>query len=74
MKSIYVIHENNEIITARNTMDNAIAVAINRIALCGYLCEKFEYSEAVSVIQYRNRDNNKIGVMFIEWTNLKEGV
>lgn len=74
MKRIYVITENDEIITARDTMNNAVAAAMNRIAICGYLCESFDYDEALTAIQYRDTNAHETRVMFIQETNFKEGV
>ena len=74
MKSIYIITENNEVITARDTMNNAVAAAMNRIAICGYLCEGFDYDESLTAIQYRDLDTHETRVMFIQETNFKEGI
>lgn len=74
MKSIYIITENNEVITARDTMNNAVAAAMNRIAICGYLCEGFDYDESLTAIQYRDLDAHETRVMFIQETNFKEGI
>lgn len=74
MKSIYVITENNEIITARDTMNNAIAAAMNRITICGYLCEGFEYDESLTLIDYRDLDAHETRTMVIQETNFKEGI
>lgn len=74
MKSIFVIHENGEIITARDTMNHAIAAAINRLSICGYLCEGFDYGDTVTVIYYRDLDTHEANFMYIEVTTLKEGV
>lgn len=74
MKNIFVITENNEVITARDTMDNAIAAAITRLAVCGYLCEGFDYDESLTAIQYRDLNTHETRVMFIQETNFKEGI
>lgn len=74
MKSIYVITENNEVITARDTMNNAVATAMNRIAICGYLCENFDYDETLTAIQYRDTSAHETRVMYIQETNFHEGV
>lgn len=74
MKDIFVIHENGEIITARDTMSNAIAAGITRIGLCGYTCESFDYGEFCTVISYRDYDAQETRTMFIEGTTFKEGV
>lgn len=74
MKSIFVITENNEVITARDTMNNAIAAAMVRLAVCGYLCEGFDYDESLTAIQYRDLDTHETRVMFIQETNFKEGI
>lgn len=74
MKNIYVITENNEVITARNTMNNAIAAAMTRLAICGYLCEGFEYDESLTIIDYRDTGAHETRTMLIQKTNLHEGV
>ena len=74
MKSIFVIHENGEIIAARDTMNNAIAAAMNRITICGYLCEGFEYDESLTLIDYRDLDAHETRTMVIQETNFKEGI
>lgn len=74
MKTIYVITEGNEVITARDTMNNAVATAMNRIAICGYLCEEFDYDESLTAIQYRDLEAHETRVMFIQETTLHEGV
>lgn len=74
MKKIYIIREDNEIITARDTMNNAIAAAMNRMAICGYLCEGFDYDEAVTTIEYRDLNAHETCIMVIEETNYKEGI
>lgn len=74
MKQIFVIRENEEIITARDTMNNAIAAAMNRLAVCGYLCEGFDYNETVTIIEYRDLDAHETRTMLIEATNYKEGI
>lgn len=74
MKQIFVIRENEEIITARDTMNNAIAAAMNRIAICGYLCEGFDYDETVTIIEYRDLDAHETRAMVIEEINYKEGI
>lgn len=74
MKTIYVITEGNEVITARDTMNNAVAAAMNRIAICGYLCEDFDYDESLTAIQYRDLEAHETRVMFIQETTLHEGV
>jgi len=74
MKSIYIITENNEVITARDTMNNAVAAAMNRIAICGYLCEGFEYDESLTIIDYRDLNAHETRTMLIQETNFKEGI
>ena len=74
MKKIYIIREENEVITARDTMNNAIAAATNRIAICGYLCEGFDYGEAVTIIDYRDLSAHETHIMVIEEINYKEGI
>lgn len=74
MKKIYIIREENEVITARDTMNNAIAAAINRITICGYLCEGFDYDEAVTIIEYRDLTAHETRIMVIEEINYKEGI
>lgn len=74
MKTIYVITEGNEVITARNTMSNAVAAAMNRIAICGYLCEGFDYGESLTLIEYRDLDAHETRAMLIQETTLHEGV
>ena len=74
MKAIYVITENNEVITARDTMNNAIAACMNRIAICGYLCEGFEYDESLTLIDYRDLNAHETRTMLIQATNFHEGV
>lgn len=74
MKKIYIIREENEIITARGTMNNAIAAAMNRLAICGYLCEGFDYDETVTIIEYRDVTARETRIMVIEETNYKEGI
>ena len=74
MKAIYVITEGNEVITARDTMNNAVAAAMNRIAICGYLCERFDYDESLTFIEYRDTSAHETRTMLIQETNLHEGV
>ena len=74
MKKIYIIREENEIITARGTMNNAIAAAMTRLAICGYLCEGFDYDETVTIIEYRDVTARETRIMVIEETNYKEGI
>jgi hypothetical protein len=74
MKTIYVIIEDNEVITARDTMNNAIAAAMNRMAVCGYLCKNFSYNELLTAIKYYDPDTNETRSMLIQETDLKEGV
>ena len=74
MKKIYIIREDNEVITARDTMNNAIAAAMNRLAICGYLCEGFDYDETVTIIEYRDLGTHETRVMVIEEINYKEGI
>lgn len=74
MKAIYVITEDNEVITARDTMNNAIAAAMNRISVCGYLCEGFEYDESLTLIDYRDLTAHETRTMLIQETNFHEGV
>ena len=74
MKSIYIITEGTEVLTARDTMNNAIAAAMNRITICGYLCEGFVYGDTVTAIYYRNPNTNEVNFMYIEVTTFKEGV
>ena len=74
MKSIYIIREDNEIITARDTMNNAIATAMNRLAICGYICEGFDYDETVTTIEYRDFNAHETRIMVIEAINYMEGI
>lgn len=74
MKQIYIIREENKVITARDTMNNAIAAAMNRIAICGYLCEGFDYDETVIIIEYRDLGAHETRIMVIEEINYKEGI
>ena len=74
MKSIYVITEGHEVITARDSMNNAVAAAMNRIAICGYLCEGFEYDESLTLINYRDTSAHETRTMFIQETTFHEGV
>jgi len=74
MKAIYVITEDNEVITARDTMNNAIAAAMNRLAICGYLCEGFDYDESLTLIEYRDTSAHETRTMLIQETTLCEGV
>ena len=74
MKKIYIIREDNEIITARDTMNNAIAASMNRFAICGYLCEDFDYDETVTIINYRDLSAHETRIMVIEEINYKEGI
>lgn len=74
MKTIYIITEGNEIITARDTMNNAIAAAMNRIAICGYICEGFEYDESLTLIDYRDLDTHETRTMLIQKATFREGV
>ena len=74
MNKIFVIREEEEVITARDTMNNAIAAAMNRIAICGYLCEGFDYDEAVTVIEYRDINAHETRTMVIEEVSYREGV
>lgn len=74
MKNIFVTHENGEIITARDTMNHAIAAAMNRLSICGYLCEGFVYGDTITAIYYRNPNTNEVNFMYIEAITLKEGV
>ena len=74
MKTIYIIREDTEVITARDTMNNAIATAMNRIAICGYLCEGFDYDETVTIIEYRDLNEHETRIMVIEAVNYMEGI
>ncbi len=74
MKQIYIIHEDNEVITARDTMENAIAAAINRLAICGYTCEEFDYDESMTIIMYHDHHVHETRTMCITQTNFKEGI
>lgn len=74
MKAIYVITEDNEVITARDTMNNAVATAMNRMAICGYLCEGFEYDESLTLIEYRDTHAHETRTMLIQETTFHEGV
>ena len=74
MKNIYVIHEDSEIITARDTMNNAIVAAMNRMAICGYLCESFDYDESITIIEYRDLSANERRIMVIEEISYREGI
>lgn len=74
MKQIFVIREREELITARDTMENAIAAAMNRLAICGYLCESFSYDDIVTVIEYRDLAAHETRLMIIEELGYKEGV
>ena len=74
MKKIFVIRENEELITARVSMNNAIAAAISRMAICGYLCEGFDYDEYVTIIKYRDINTHETRTMIIEAIYLKEGI
>lgn len=73
MNKIFVIREGEEIITARDTMNNAIAAAMNRIAICGYLCEGFDYDETVAVIEYHDFNAHGTHTMVIEEVSYREG-
>lgn len=73
MKQIYVIYEYGEIITARDSMDNAIAACMNRFSICGYICTKFVYDDIVTVISYRNGVTPEEHIVFIQETSYKEG-
>ena len=74
MKAIYVITEDNEVITARDTMNNAIAAAMNRLTICGYLCELLDYDESLTLIEYRDTSAHETRTMFIQETTYHEGV
>lgn len=74
MKNIYVIVEDNEVLAARNSMDEAIAAAINRMAICGYLCDRFNYADDMTAIQFYDSIDHNNRVMFIQEVQLKEGV
>lgn len=74
MKKIYVIRENNEIITARDTMNNAVGTAMNRLSICGYMCEGFDYDENVTIIEYRDLNMHETRIMTIEEINYMEGI
>lgn len=74
MKNVYIITEDNEVITARDTMENAVAAAMNRMAICGYLCEGFDYSEILTIIDFRDPSAHETRTMFIQKTNYKEGI
>ena len=73
MKRIYVIHENDEIILACETMEAAIAACINRIAICGYVCEGFDYGDSCTMFIYRDITANEVRAMFVDRVNFKEG-
>ena len=72
MKEIFVIHENQDIIAARDTMEHAIAACIQLMAIRGYLCQEFGYGDDVSYITYL--DIKDIRTMYIEKTSYKEGI
>lgn len=74
MKYIFIIRDGEEIITSRDTMNNAIAACMNRIAICGYLCEGFAYSEDVTLIDYRDIPEHATRTMVIERVHYKEGI
>lgn len=73
MKEIFVIHENQEIIAARDTMDHAIAACMQRMAICGYLCKEFGYSNECTYIIYLDDEHDE-QVMYIKKTTFKEGI
>lgn len=74
LQNIYVIRENDENITSRDTMENAVAAAINRMVICGYLCEGIDYDENVTIISYRDLSAHVSRVMFVEAVRFKEGI
>jgi hypothetical protein len=74
MKKIFVVHENQDIICARDSMDNAIAAAINRMAISGCLCEEFRYSGDITTITYRVLNEHETYTMYIEATIFEEGI
>lgn len=74
MKYIFVIHEGDEIIATRDTMNNAVAACMNRMTICGYLCEGFAYSEEVTLIDYRDMPEHTTRTMVIERVCYKEGI
>ena len=74
MNKIFVIREEEEVITARNTMNNAIAACINRMVICGYTCEGIDYDEHVTLIIYRNHAMHETRTMVIEEVHYREGI
>ena len=74
MKQIFVIRDGEEIITVRDSMNNAVAACMNRMAICGYLCEGFQYSEELTLIAYRDVTEHVGHTMVIEAVNYKEGI
>ena len=74
MMFIFVIRDGEEIITSRDTMNNAVAACMNRISICGYLCEGFEYGEDITRIDYRDLPGHDSRTMVIERVRYKEGI
>ncbi len=67
MNRIYIIREGREVICAYDTMGQGVTAAINRLVICGYLCEKIRYGEHHTEIAYRIEPaDNVIHVMHIE--------
>ena len=74
MNKIFVIREEEEVITARDTMNNAIAACVNRMVICGYTCESIDCYEHVTLIAYRDHTANETRTMIIEEVSYREGV
>jgi hypothetical protein len=64
---IYIIREGHEVICACDTLAQAITASINRLVICGYLCEGVKYGEYHTEIKYRAAPADEvIHVMHIE--------
>lgn len=74
MKKIFVVHEDDEIICACDTMENAVTACINRISICGYLCEGFGYGETTTTIIYRDTCAKEVRAMFIDQAPFSAGI
>lgn len=66
MNRIYIIREGREVICAYDTMAQGVTAAINRLVICGYLCEKIRYGEHHTEIAYSIDPTDEIHVMHIE--------
>lgn len=69
---IYVVHEENEIICARATIEQAIAACMTRLVICEYSFIGIERNENFTEVHYQT--SNGAHTMYIEETFFKNGI